>query len=200
MWFKFTKAMKDQSNQLIFILIVHTWSHLQTMEPPKSGIPKKENFNTRLKPIPTTLSSVAKVTTSSVVALKRQSTSGSADFMTQWRKRSSQASLLSVTWTTKRKSSQIQSQRAEKLMKDQNLKESFQDQNCAWLSWRILTEKQSQWFLIIKAKTLSFWILNQKRSQWTTHQRWKICFQQDWLQNFRRYRIRLTLSQSKFLS
>lgn len=129
--FKSTKAMKDQSNQLISILIVHIWSHLRTMEPPKYGTPKKENCSTPLKPIPTTLSSVAKVTTSSVVALKRQSTSGSADFMTQWRKRSSQASLLSVTWTTKRKSSRIQNPQAEKLMKDPNLKESSQDQNCA---------------------------------------------------------------------
>jgi hypothetical protein len=45
---------------------------------------------------------------------------------------------------------------------------------------------------------LSFWILNQRKSQWTTHQRWRTCFQRDWLQNFRRYQIRLTLSQSNF--
>jgi hypothetical protein len=53
------------------------------MEPPKSGTPKKENYNTLSKPIPTTRSSVAKVIISSVEALKRQSTSGNADFMTQ---------------------------------------------------------------------------------------------------------------------
>ncbi len=198
MWFKSTKVMKDQSNQSIFILIAHTWSHHQMMEPPKSGTPKKENYNTLSKPIPTTRSSVAKVIISSVEALKRQSTSGNADFMTQWRKRSSQASPLLVTWTTKRKSSQIQNPRTEKLMKDQSPKENFQGLNCVWLSWKILTEKQSLWCLTIKAKTLSFWILNQRKSQWTTHQRWRTCFQRDWLQNFRRYQIRLTLSQSNF--
>jgi hypothetical protein len=53
------------------------------MELPKSGILKRENFNTPLKPIPTTQSSVAKVIILSVGVLKSLSISGSVDFMTQ---------------------------------------------------------------------------------------------------------------------
>lgn len=168
MWFKFTKAIKVQSNQSISIPIVLTWYRHQTMVRQRFGTRKKGNLNTRFKLIPTTRSSVEKEITSSVEVLRKQLTFGSADSMTLWRRRSCQAKQQLATRTTGRKSSLTLNPPAAKSTRDPSPKDSFRNPNYVWQNSKIQTGSLKMLCTTTRTIIFNWWTHRLRKNKWIT--------------------------------